>query len=135
MPRRKTEELNAYVYAQNNPPTLTDPFGLESGNLNQLVPGPNGEVATNAPAQWSLWARSRWSCTVRCREVTIPLLVPITGFTWGQLMSRVDPETFTWAKPIGYACTNYNAAATVTSTAGASAWIRSSWLRVRSSSP
>lgn len=40
---------NFYLYGRNNPSSLTDPSGLETGNLNRLVPGPNGEVATNAP--------------------------------------------------------------------------------------
>ena len=37
------------MYVFNNPVLRVDPHGLESGNLNTLVPGPNGEIATNAP--------------------------------------------------------------------------------------
>ncbi len=40
---------NLYAYVFNSPTNLIDPLGLESGNLNNLVPGPNGEVATNPP--------------------------------------------------------------------------------------
>jgi RHS repeat-associated protein len=36
---------NLYAYANNSPTNLVDPYGLESGNLNKLVPGPNGETA------------------------------------------------------------------------------------------
>lgn len=40
---------NFYAYALNNPTNLTDPYGLETGDLNSMVPGPNGETATDAP--------------------------------------------------------------------------------------
>jgi RHS repeat-associated protein len=40
---------NFYAYALDSPANLADPSGLESGNLNELVPGPNGEIATNSP--------------------------------------------------------------------------------------
>jgi RHS repeat-associated protein len=40
---------NSYAYVFNSPTNLVDPSGLESGNLNKLVPGPNGEIATGAP--------------------------------------------------------------------------------------
>jgi RHS repeat-associated protein len=36
---------NFYAYVFDSPTNLVDPFGLESGNLNNLVPGPNGETA------------------------------------------------------------------------------------------
>jgi hypothetical protein len=42
--------INLYAYVDGSPTNLVDPLGLESGNLNVLVPGPTGEVATNAPA-------------------------------------------------------------------------------------
>ncbi len=41
--------INFYPYVLNNPVNLVDPYGLESGNLNNLVPGPNGEGTTSAP--------------------------------------------------------------------------------------
>jgi RHS repeat-associated protein len=57
--------INFYGYALNNPVLFVDSFGLETGNLNNLVPGPNGETAKNTPngdnasQQWplngSLW--------------------------------------------------------------------------------
>jgi len=39
---------NFYSYVFDSPLGLVDPFGLESGNLNELVPGPNGETANSA---------------------------------------------------------------------------------------
>jgi hypothetical protein len=38
-----------YAYALNNPVLRIDPLGLESGDLNKLVPGPDGETAKNIP--------------------------------------------------------------------------------------
>lgn len=40
---------NFYAYVFNNPVLRVDPQGLESGDLNRLVPGPNGEIAKNVP--------------------------------------------------------------------------------------
>jgi RHS repeat-associated protein len=40
---------NFYAYTLNNPVLYVDPYGLESGDLNRLVPGPNGETAKNVP--------------------------------------------------------------------------------------
>lgn len=36
---------NVYAYTNNSPTNLVDPYGLESGDLDKLVPGPNGETA------------------------------------------------------------------------------------------
>jgi RHS repeat-associated protein len=36
---------NFYAYVFDNPTNLVDPFGLESGDLDKLVPGPNGETS------------------------------------------------------------------------------------------
>ena len=38
--------LNLYAYVGGRPTRFSDPSGLEAGNLNRLVPGPNGEVAS-----------------------------------------------------------------------------------------
>jgi RHS repeat-associated protein len=40
---------NLYAYVFNSPTNLTDPSGLESGDLDKLVPGPNGETTRKAP--------------------------------------------------------------------------------------
>jgi RHS repeat-associated protein len=39
---------NVYAYASDDPANLLDPLGLESGNLNKLVPGPDGEAASGS---------------------------------------------------------------------------------------
>jgi RHS repeat-associated protein len=41
--------VNVYAYTLNNPVLYVDLYGLESGNLNKSVPGPNGETAQNVP--------------------------------------------------------------------------------------
>jgi RHS repeat-associated protein len=40
---------NLYAYTNNSPVNLVDPYGLESGDLDKLVPGPNGETSRKAP--------------------------------------------------------------------------------------
>jgi RHS repeat-associated protein len=48
-PTRFRAGVNFYAYTLNNPVLYVDPYGLESGDLNRLVPGPNGETAKNVP--------------------------------------------------------------------------------------
>ena len=48
-PMRFRAGVNFYAYTLNNPVLYVDPYGLESGDLNRLVPGPNGETAKNVP--------------------------------------------------------------------------------------
>jgi RHS repeat-associated protein len=48
-PIRFRAGVNFYAYTLNNPVLYVDPYGLESGDLNRLVPGPNGETAKNVP--------------------------------------------------------------------------------------
>jgi RHS repeat-associated protein len=40
---------NFYAYALNRPTNLVDPLGLESGNINKLVPGPDAPVTPLPP--------------------------------------------------------------------------------------
>jgi hypothetical protein len=45
--------------ARNSHPVLfVDSFGLETGNLNNLVPGPNGETAKNIPNPSNQWPQN-----------------------------------------------------------------------------
>jgi RHS repeat-associated protein len=48
-PIRFKAGVNFYDYVLNNPVLHVDPFGLETGNLNNTVSGPNGETAGNKP--------------------------------------------------------------------------------------
>jgi len=48
-PLRFRAGANFYPYVLNNPVLYLDPYGLESGDLNKFVPGPNGETAKNVP--------------------------------------------------------------------------------------
>ena len=48
-PFRFRAGVDFYAYVLNNPVLYVDPHGFESGDLNKLVPGPNGETAKNVP--------------------------------------------------------------------------------------
>lgn len=48
-PLRPNAGVNFYSYVENNPILWVDPLGREAGNLNTLVPGPNGETAKATP--------------------------------------------------------------------------------------
>lgn len=68
---------NFYAYVNNNPAVRVDPYGLEDGNLNLMVPGPNGETADGRTCQQP--RQPFYDCYRNCMRNT----APPTGFTEG----------------------------------------------------
>jgi RHS repeat-associated protein len=53
---------NVYAYSHGSPTNLADPYGLESGDLDKLVPGPNGETSRKplAGRKGQIWWSDFW---------------------------------------------------------------------------
>jgi RHS repeat-associated protein len=84
--------LNLYRYVENKPNDRVDPFGLESGNINQMVPGPG-----NTPMfPWPTPCKPS-SCMQRCLARIFGTLPPIT----------VMPNAAGVAPALGYAISGY----------------------------